>query len=87
MQRVGAAKAVSLAIGHNPGQVTPQTQDTSKPALNFADLRRMTGRVNPTWYEFNSRGGFELRILGSQTHHPNHKANTRHCVNNVVKFL
>uniref|UniRef100_A0A8C4NJ81 TAR (HIV) RNA binding protein 2 n=1 Tax=Eptatretus burgeri TaxID=7764 RepID=A0A8C4NJ81_EPTBU len=25
---------------------------------HFADLGRMTGRVNPTWYEFNSRGGF-----------------------------
>ena len=33
MQSVGAAKAVSLAIGHNPGWVTTPSQDTSKLAL------------------------------------------------------
>ena len=32
-QSVGAALAVSLAIGHNPGRVATQTQDTSKLAL------------------------------------------------------
>ena len=50
VQSVGAASAVSLAIGHNPGRVATPTQDTSKLALIFADLGRMTGRVNPTWY-------------------------------------
>ena len=39
---------------------------------HFADLGRMTGRINPTWYYFNSRVGVELRILGSQAHHSNH---------------
>ena len=33
VQSVGAAKAVSLAIGHNPGRVTTPTHDTSKLAL------------------------------------------------------
>jgi len=33
VQSVGAALAVSLAIGHNPGRVPPPTQDTSKLAL------------------------------------------------------
>ena len=33
MQSVGAAWAVSLGIGHNPGRVTTPTQDTSKMAL------------------------------------------------------
>ena len=33
MQSVGAASAVSLAIGHNPGQVDTLTQDTSMLAL------------------------------------------------------
>ena len=33
VQSIGAAEAVSLAIGHNPGQVTTTTQDTSKLAL------------------------------------------------------
>ena len=28
VQSIGAAKAVSWAIGHNPGQVTTPTQDT-----------------------------------------------------------
>jgi len=28
VQSVGAAEAVSLAIGHNPGQVATLTQDT-----------------------------------------------------------
>ena len=54
MQSVGAAEAVSLAIGHNPGWVTTLMQDTqmaqsSKQAgTHIADLRRMTGGVNPT---------------------------------------
>ena len=39
---------------------------------HFADLGRMTVWVNTTWYYFNSQAGFELRILGSQAHHPNH---------------
>ena len=29
VQSVGAAEAVSLAIGHNPGRVATPTQDTS----------------------------------------------------------
>ena len=33
MQSVGVAEAVSLAIGHNPGQVATPRQDTSKLAL------------------------------------------------------
>ena len=33
VQSIGAAKAVSLAIGHNPGWVTTPTQDTCKLAL------------------------------------------------------
>jgi len=33
VQSIGAAEAVSLAIGHNPRQVTTPTQDTSKMAL------------------------------------------------------
>ena len=33
MQSGGAAEAVSLAIGHNPGWVTTPTQDTSKMVL------------------------------------------------------
>ena len=50
VQSIGAAHAVSMAIGHNPGQVATPTQDTSKLALIFTDLGRMTGRVNPAWY-------------------------------------
>ena len=49
MQSLGAAKAVSLAVGHNPGRVATPTQDTSQHAgTHFAYLGRMTGRVNPT---------------------------------------
>ena len=48
-QIVGAAKADSLAIGHNPGWVATPKQYTSM-LTHFADLGRMTGRVNPTWY-------------------------------------
>jgi len=33
VQSIGAAQAASLAIGHNPGQVTTPTQYTSKLAL------------------------------------------------------
>ena len=33
LQSVGAAKAVSWAIEHNPGQVATLTQDTSKLVL------------------------------------------------------
>ena len=33
LQSVGAASAVSLAIGHNPGRIATPTQDTSKLAL------------------------------------------------------
>ena len=33
VQRIGAAKAVSLTIGYNPGQVATPTQDTSMLAL------------------------------------------------------
>uniref|UniRef100_A0A8C4N7N1 Ig-like domain-containing protein n=2 Tax=Eptatretus burgeri TaxID=7764 RepID=A0A8C4N7N1_EPTBU len=33
VQSIGAAQAVSWAIGHNPGWVTTSTQDTSKPEL------------------------------------------------------
>ena len=33
VQSVGAAEAVSFAIGHNPGRVATATQDTSKLAL------------------------------------------------------
>ena len=33
VQSVGAAEAVSLAIGHNPGRVTTPTQYTSELAL------------------------------------------------------
>ena len=33
VQSVGAAKAVSLAIGHNPGWIAAPTQDTSKLTL------------------------------------------------------
>ena len=92
VKSVGAALTVSWARGHNPGQVTTPTQDTSKEeekgdeigtilcaecwcclssflgyltqswtgrhsdtvyqhaGTHFADLGRMTGRVNPTWY-------------------------------------
>ena len=35
MQSIGAAEAVSLAIGHNPGRVATSTQCTSKLALIF----------------------------------------------------
>ena len=56
VQRVGAADAVSCAIGHNPGQVATLTQDTQMAqssqhaGTHFANLRRMIGWVNPTWY-------------------------------------
>ena len=43
VQSVGAASAVSWAIGHNPGWVTTSTHEISKLALIFADPRRMTG--------------------------------------------
>ena len=71
VQSVGAAEAVSLAIGHNPGPVTTPTQDTSKLALISLTSEGWQA-INPTWYYFNGRGGFELRILGSRAHHPNH---------------
>ena len=62
VQSVGAAEAVSLDIGHNPGPVTTLTQYTSTLALIFADLGRMPGKVNPTWYYFNSKVEFEQWI-------------------------
>ena len=71
VQSVGAAQAVSLAIGHNPGRVATLTV-YQQAGTHFADLERMTGRVNSTWYQFNSWVGFELKILGSKAHHPNH---------------
>ena len=49
VQSVGAAKAVSWAIGHNPGWVATSTQDTrmaqssQQAGTHFADLGRMTG--------------------------------------------
>ena len=49
VQGVGAAKAVSWAIGHNPGQVATPTQDTRmaqssrQAGTHFADLGQMTG--------------------------------------------
>ena len=49
VQRVGAAEAVSWAIGHNPGWVAIPTQDTQmaqssqQAGAHFADLGRMTG--------------------------------------------
>jgi len=61
VQSVDAAKAVSWAIGHNPGRVATPTQDTQaaqssqQAGTYFADLRRMVGWVNPTWYEFNGQ--------------------------------
>ena len=36
---------------------------------HFADLGRMTGRVNPPWCYFNSQVGFELGTLGCQAQH------------------
>ena len=51
IQSISAAKAVSLAIGHNPGLVTTLTQDTQMAKLSqqsgthFANLRRTTGRI------------------------------------------
>jgi len=48
-ESVGAAEAVSWAIGHNPGRVATPTQDTRMAQLSqqagtqFADLGRMTG--------------------------------------------
>ena len=41
VQSVGAAEAVSLAIGHNPGRVATPTQDT-----------RMTRSSPASWYSF-----------------------------------
>ena len=49
VQNISAAKAVSWAIGHNPGWVATPTQDTQmaqsfqQAGTHFADLRRMTG--------------------------------------------
>ena len=48
VQSVSAAKAVSWAIGHNPGRVATLTQDilmaqsSQQAGTHFADLRRMT---------------------------------------------
>ena len=56
VQSIGAANAVSWAIGHNPGWVATSTQNTQmaqssqQAGIHFADLERMTGRVNPTSY-------------------------------------
>ena len=64
VQSVGGTEAVSWAIGHNPGRVATPTQNTrmaqssQQAGTNFANLRRMTGWVNPTWYLFNSRVRF-----------------------------
>ena len=51
-QSIGAAKAFSEAIGHNPRQVTTLTQDThpSKLVLILPTIGRVVGLVNPTWY-------------------------------------
>ena len=49
VQSIGAAEAVSWAIGHNPGWITTLTQDTQmaqssqQAGTQFANLRRMTG--------------------------------------------
>ena len=56
MQSVGAAETVALAIGHNPialgywAIATGNHSDTGyqQSGTHFADLGRMTGRVNPT---------------------------------------
>ena len=58
VQSVGAASADSLAIGHNPGQIATPTVD-QHAGTHLANLGRMTDRVKPTWYEFNSPAGFE----------------------------
>ena len=49
VQSVGAAKAVSWVIGHNPGRVATPTQDTQmaqssqQAGTHFVNLGRMTG--------------------------------------------
>ena len=48
-QSIGAAKAISWAIGNNPGWVANPTQDTQmaqssqQAGTHFSNLRRMTG--------------------------------------------
>jgi len=38
VQSIGAALAVSLAVGHNPGHIATPTEDTSKLALILPTL-------------------------------------------------
>ena len=53
MQSVAAAEAVSLAIEHNSAWVTTPMQDiwmaqsSQQAGTHFANLKRMTGQVNP----------------------------------------
>jgi len=55
VQSISPAKAVSWAIGHKAEQVITPTQDTQmahssqQAGTHFANLRRMTGWINPIW--------------------------------------
>ena len=70
VQSIGAAEAVSLAIGHNAGRVVTLTQYTTMLVLIFANLRRMTDRVNPTWLCTHSTAEWDLNSGSSDSKPP-----------------
>ena len=82
-ESVGAAEAVSWAVGHNPGRVTTPTQDTrmaqlsQQAGIQFADLGRMTGWVNPLVCINSEANGAWTQDPWIPSRYPNHWADTR----------
>ena len=76
VQSVGAAKVVSLAIGHNSGQVTTPTQDTSMLALFLPTSEGWQAESTPPGVYSTAKWDLNLRIQGSQAHSKNPKPTT-----------
>ena len=56
VQSVGTAKAVSLVIGHNPGQVATPTQVTSKLALILSTSEGWRAESTPPGINYTAEG-------------------------------
>ena len=56
VQSVGAAEAVSWAVGYNPGQVATPTQDTSKLALILPTSERRQAESTPPGINSTAEG-------------------------------
>ena len=60
VQRVGAASAVSMAIGHNPGRVATPTQDSSKLALTLLTTEGRQAESTPPGINSTAQHDFNL---------------------------